>query len=94
MKNEDKDKLNQCLSILESTSLGAPLTWLWTWDTIKYYLDDNNWDQLVSEDEAWDLLVEAVKTGNGFSLEYGTEQHSEGILEWMLNRDLIRDFED
>lgn len=94
MKPGDKDKLNQCLDILDSTDLGLSLVWLWTWSTIKGFLEDGDWDQLVSEDEAWDMLCEAVESGMGFSLEYGAEQHHEEVLEWMLNRGLIADFED
>ena len=40
MKPQDKDKLNECLEILQSTDLGLSLVWLWTWDTIKYYMED------------------------------------------------------
>ena len=40
MKPDDKDKLNQCISLLESTELFPSLVWLWTWDTIKTILDD------------------------------------------------------
>ena len=40
MKNEDKDKLNQCLDILDTTDLGLSLVWLWTWNTIKYFMED------------------------------------------------------
>ena len=91
---EDRVKLNECLNILDTTDLGLSLVWLWTWSTIKGFLEDGDWDQLVSEEEAWDLLCEAVAAGMGFSLEWGAEQHHEEVLEWMLSRGLIADFED
>ena len=94
MKPGDKDKLNQCLDILDTTDLGLSLVWLYTWSTIRNIFDTGEWDQLVSEDEAWDLLCEAVAAGMGFSLEWGAEQHHEEVLEWMLSRGLIADFED
>lgn len=94
MKPDDKDKLNKCLEILDTTDLGLSLVWLWTWSTVKGFLEDEQWDPLVSEDEAWDLLAEAVASGNGFSLEYGAEQHYDEVMEWMLNRGLIADFEE
>jgi hypothetical protein len=37
-----------------------------------------------------------VEAGQGFSLEYGAEQHQEEVQDWMLSRDYIVDtmFED
>lgn len=94
MKPDDKDKLNKCIEILDSTDLGFSLVWLWTWSTVKDIIDNLEWDVLVSENEAWELLCKAVESGNGFSLEYGAEQHHEEVLEWMLSHGLIADFED
>ena len=91
MKPEDKDKLNECLKILQSTDLGLSLVWLWTWDTIKYTMQDDNYKATVTEDQIWEHLCEAVEAGMGFSLEYGAEQHNDDVLEWMLNRDYIVD---
>lgn len=94
MKQGDKEKLDQCLALLDETDLGLPMVWLWTWSTVKDILEGGDWDQLVSEDEAWTLLAEAVASGNGFSLEYGSEQHYDEVVEWMLSRGLINDFMD
>ena len=91
MKPEDKDKLNKCLEILDSTDLGLSLVWLWTWSTINNILDDETYRAKVTQDEMWDHLCEAVEAGQGFSLEYGAEQHQDDVLEWMTNRDYIVD---
>jgi hypothetical protein len=91
MKPGDKDKLNKCLEILDSTDLGLSLVWLWTWSTINNILDDEYYKAKVTQDEMWDHLCEAVEAGHGFSLEYGAEQHQEDVLEWMINRDYIID---
>ena len=91
MKPEDKDKLNECLAILDKTDLGLSLVWLWTWSTIKYMMKDDNYRCTVTEDQMWEHLCEAVEAGMGFSLEYGAEQHNDDVLEWMLNRDYIVD---
>jgi hypothetical protein len=91
MKPEDKDKLNKCLEILDSTDLGLSLVWLWTWSTINNILDDENYNAKVTQDDMWNHLCEAVEAGQGFSLEYGAEQHQDDVLEWMLNRDYITD---
>jgi hypothetical protein len=91
MKPDDKDKLNQCLDILDTTDLGLSLVWLWTWSTINNILDDPEYKAKVTQDQMWGHLCEAVEAGMGFSLEYGTEQHQEDVLEWMMNRDYISD---
>jgi hypothetical protein len=91
MKPEDKDKLNKCLEILDSTDLGLSLVWLWTWSTINNILDDETYKAKVTQDQMWDHLCEAVEAGQGFSLEYGAEQHQDDVLEWMTNRDYIVD---
>ena len=91
MKPEDKNKLNKCLEILDSTDLGLSLVWLWTWSTINNILDDENYNAKVTQDDMWNHLCEAVEAGQGFSLEYGAEQHQDDVLEWMLNRDYITD---
>lgn len=91
MKPDDKDKLNECLSILDTTDLGLSLVWLWTWSTITNILDDPEYKATVTQDQMWEHLCEAVENGAGFSLEYGAEQHQEDVLEWMFNRDYITD---
>ena len=91
MKPQDKDKLNECLEILDSTDLGLSLVWLWTWSTINNILEDDTFKANVTKAQMWEHLCEAVEAGQGFSLEYGAEQHQDDVLEWMLNRDYITD---
>ena len=91
IKREDKDKLNACLEILDSTDLGLSMVWLWTWSTINNILEDETFKAKATKDEMWDHLCEAVSAGQGFSLEYGAEQHHDDVQEWMLNRDYIVD---
>jgi hypothetical protein len=91
MKPEDKDKLNKCLEILDTTDLGLSMVWLWTWSTIGNILEDKTFKAKVTKDQMWDHLCEAVEAGQGFSLEYGAEQHHEEVQDWMLSRDYIVD---
>jgi hypothetical protein len=91
MRADDKDKLDECLKILDTTDLGLSLVWLWTWSTIGNILTDSEWHAQATKDEMWDHLCEAVEAGQGFSLEYGAEQHYDDVLEWMLNREYILD---
>ena len=96
MKPDDKDKLNKCIEILDTTDLGLSMVWLWTWSTILNNFDDETMVMKVSKDEMWGHLCEAVEAGQGFSLEYGAEQHYDDVQEWMLNRGYMVDsmFED
>jgi hypothetical protein len=64
---------------------------LWTWSTINNILDDETYKAKVTQDQMWMNLCEAVEEGQGFSLEYGAEQHQDDVLEWMTNRDYIVD---
>jgi hypothetical protein len=91
MNPEDKDKLNECISILESTDLGLSLVWLWTWDVIKYNMKDEDFVCTVTEDEMWDQLCKAVDEGRGFSLEYGAEQLSDDVRDWMTDNGYLVD---
>jgi hypothetical protein len=96
MKPEDKDKLNKCLEILDTTDLGLSMVWLWTWSTINNIMEDETYKANVTMDQMWDNLCEAVSAGMGFSLEYGADQHHEDVQDWMISRDYIVDtmFED
>ena len=94
MKNDDMQKLNQCLEILDSTDLGFSLVWLWVWSSVVDKLEDGDFDQLVSREEAWDLLVKAVDSGIGFSLTYGADELDEHITDWMIEAGLITDLDE
>jgi hypothetical protein len=89
MKTEDRDKLSKCIGILNTTSLGLPMVWLWTWGTIINILDDEEYNSQVNLDTVWVALCEAVEAGKGFSLEYGADQHYEDVLDWMQGKEYI-----
>jgi hypothetical protein len=94
MKPDDKDKLNTCLDILDTTDLGLSLVWLWTWSTIKNFMDNEQYEFKLNEDEVWQELCEAIAEGHGFSLEYGAEQHYEEVEAWLFNKDIMEDTEE
>jgi hypothetical protein len=91
MKPEDKDKLNECLKILDTTDLGLSMVWLWTWSTIKNFMEDEQLKFKLNEDEVWQELCEAVKGNYGFSLEHGAEQHYEDVQAWLFDKDIMVD---
>jgi hypothetical protein len=95
MKTEDRDKLSKCIGILGTTSLGLPMVWLWTWSVILDMLDDESYNAQVGIDTVWAKLCEDVAAGKGFSLEYGSEQHWEEVLDWMnLNEFIMEPLEE
>ena len=94
MKPEDKDKLNECIKILETTDLGLSLVWLWTWDTMRGIADSGDYELLTDEDGMWEMLCLAVADDHGFSLEYGAEQLYDDVLEWMLRKEILADIEE
>lgn len=91
MKTDDRDKLNKCLDILDTTDLGLSMVWLWTWSTIKGFMEDKEYRFNMSEEEVWDRLSQAVAGGHGFSLEYGAEQNYEDIRDWLTDNDIMTD---
>lgn len=93
MKQGDREKLNQCLHILDTTDLGLSLVWLWTWSVVLDLLEGGDFDQLVSQETAWDELVKAIESGQGFSLEYGAEEHGQHVQDWMLENNLIKELD-
>lgn len=94
MKPDARQKLNQAIELIQDTGLGSSLLWLWVWDTIKYNLDDDEWDVLVNEEEAWDLLVKHVDDGVGFTMEYGSEALYEHVRDWMVETGQIKEWEE
>ena len=94
MKPDDKDKLNKCIQILESTDLGLSLVWLWTWDTMKSIAEGGDYELLTDEDGMWEMLCLSTEDGYGFSLEYGAEQLYDDVLEWMLRKEILADIEE
>jgi hypothetical protein len=91
MKPDDKDKLNKCLDILDTTDLGLSMVWLWTWSTVKNFMEDTEYRFEFSEDEVWEKLCQAVQSGAGFSLEHGAEQNYEDIRDWLTDNDIMTD---
>lgn len=89
MRPEDRNKLDECLNILDTTDLGLPLVWLWTWSSLKEVMGGGDWERMATEEEAWNLLCKRVESGDGFTLEYGVEQHEEDLLDWMLEEGII-----
>ena len=81
-------ELNKIIQICSEMSVGLSMVWAWTWSTIRDYYDD---EELIVKDEdtVFAALWYAVREGKGFSLEYGAEQHSDEVREWMFDQELM-----
>jgi hypothetical protein len=90
-KPGDMHKLNHCLDTLDSTDLGLSLVWLWTWSTIKNAMEDEQYKFTLTEEEIWERLVQYISTNDGFSLEYGAEQHYEHVIDWLQDESIMID---
>lgn len=90
-KEGDLERLNHCLTTLDSTDLGLSMVWLWTWSTIKSAMEDKQYKFNYTELEVWNKLVSSVESGYGFSLEYGAEQHYEDVINWLQEGGIMTD---
>lgn len=101
MVNEDlgnitRLQLDQMISTLESMPIGLPLVWLYVWDIMRSEYESMSYDEGYTEsnplfgiDDVWNALwVTPV-----FSLEFGPEELSEHIREWLMDNKFILDSE-
>jgi hypothetical protein len=94
-------QLNKLIDGLKEVNAFPPLVWLWVWDMVKDRLDmysepsqeDYVTNSNLTEKDVFDMFWEDSDK-NGFSLEYGLDSLDEGILDWMLERDILVVLED
>lgn len=94
-------QLNKLIDGLKEVNAFPPLVWLWVWDMVKDRLDmysEEGGEEYItnpklSEKDVFDLFwADADK--NQFSLEYGLDSLDDAIFDWMLERDIIIEFEE
>jgi len=81
-------RLNQIVNSITNLNLGSSLTWVWVWDVIKSTIEREG--ATVSEDEIFAKLWADVDK-EGFTLEYGAEDVSEHITNWLIKNGFIKD---
>ena len=94
-------QLNKLIDGLKEVNAFPPLVWLWVWDMVKDRLDmysepsqeDYVTNSNLTEKDVFDMFWEDADKNN-FSLEYGLDSLDEGILDWMLERDILVVLED
>jgi hypothetical protein len=97
---DNYNKLNKIIDLLNDLDVGPSLVWLYTWDMIKhnldYYTEDSGETLIVnpaiSEPEAFQMMWEEADK-QGFTLEYGNESLSEHVFDWMVDKNLLIDVE-
>ena len=87
----DLERLNHCLNTLDSTDLGQSMVWLWTWSLIKDAMKDEQYKFNLTELQVWEKLCLDVKDGIEFTLEYGADQMSENVTDWLINNGIMTD---
>ncbi len=93
---QTKLQLDQMITNLRSMKINAPLVWLWVWDSIvdmyNQYKEDNfGNDYVIKEDVTLDKMFEDLWANPpaDFTLEYGTDQLDEAVLDWMIDNDYM-----
>lgn len=88
---QTKLQLDQMITNLRSMDLNAPLVWLWVWDQIvdiyNQHAEDNFANEYaIGEGITLDIIFEALyaKPPADFTLEYGTYQLDEAVMDWLI----------
>lgn len=96
-----KDVYKDITEIIEKISVlpvGQPLVWVWVWDVaVSLWTDimeggDPDYCTSKDEEEMWELFWTQADQ-NGFSLEYGTEDLYEAVRDWMIDQDIIEEYD-
>ena len=93
------ERLTKIIDQIGNLGVFPPLVWVWTWDIVVDMYNNNQPgvdDEYVVRmplEQIWELFwTQADK--NGFTLEYGTEDCSEHIRDWMIDEDILISLED
>ena len=98
---QTKLQLDQMITNLRSMNINAPLVWLWVWDSIVDIYNQNSQDNFsneytVKEGITLDKIFEDLWANPpaDFTLEYGTDQLDEAILDWMTENEYMVSLDD
>jgi hypothetical protein len=97
------NEINEIIDKISTLPVFPSLVWVWCWDVIKNefqnnQLSDNPFtEEVVPADvdlkQIWDRFWTDVDK-NGFSLEYGSEDLHEAIVDWMRDCNFLVALED
>ena len=90
-----KDTYTEIESIIDKIgelSVFPSLVWVYVWDVVRDMLEtfreDEDYIVPMSNEEVWQLFWDQADK-NGFTLEYGTEQLSEHVSDWLFKIDAV-----
>ena len=93
---QTKLQLDQMITNLRSMNINAPLVWLWVWDQIvdiyNQHEEDNFANEyVIGEGVTLDIIFEALysKPPADFTLEYGTDQLDEAVMDWLTENEYL-----
>jgi hypothetical protein len=93
---QTKLQLDQMITNLRSMNINAPLVWLWVWDSIVDIYNQHSQDNFaneytIKEGITLDKIFEDLWANPpaDFTLEYGTDQLDEAILDWMTENEYM-----
>jgi hypothetical protein len=73
-----------------------PLVWVWTWDVTKSMYEDfkdggdPEYGVTMELDEVWEQFWKDADK-NGFTLEYGVEDLSDAVRDWLINSGIVEE---
>lgn len=89
---EQMGKLDDMIKQLDGIVLYPPLMWLYTWSEIDDFTRNNSdYELLVPREEIFLTLVDECPE---FSLIYGSEEHYDVVLDWLLKNGFIKDLQE
>lgn len=99
---QTKLQLDQMITNLRSMNINAPLVWLWIWDQIVDIYEQHSQDnsmlsneyalgRSIDEEVTLDSIFETLWSNPpaDFTLEYGTDQLDEAIMDWMIDNNFL-----
>ena len=89
-------QLDQIINQMESMQVSLPLVWLYVWDVIKSEYESMSNDDYTeaNADYSIDDVWNALWLNPVFSLQYGLEELSEHVRDWLMEKSFILDKDD
>lgn len=89
-------QLDQIINQMESMQVSLPLVWLYVWDVIKSEYESMSNDDYTeaNADYSIDDVWNALWLNPVFSLQYGPEELSEHVRDWLMEKSFILDKDD
>ena len=100
------EKVNEVIDSLKQIDVFPSLVWVWCWDMIRSWYEDEQWDDVHEDPHASECFAQDVdlkdiwdkfwydSDKNGFSLEFGVDQLDEHLRDWLRECDFLVSLDD